>query len=185
LNHQPKARLGVQINLGFSVYQHASGLPLLKALQVYFKTGRLYLKPGSLDVWVFEINDRKSSTEKVIPFSEQYVLPFSCKFVSDSQGAYNEQTHGAPWGLPKADPKGAGLLKADPPSCGVPKAHRGGPLYFKRLLHYFDQKKHLDKQGLIECVHLVYKMNPFSKGKKRKRTVQEVIDLISHHPAQQ
>jgi len=44
------------------------------------------------------------------------------------------------------------------------------------------KKKHLDKQGLIECVHLIFKMNPLSKGKKRKRTLLEVVDSIAQHP---
>jgi hypothetical protein len=34
---------------------------------------------------------------------------------------------GAPWGLPKADPKGAVLLEADPPSWDVPAEHPGRP----------------------------------------------------------
>jgi hypothetical protein len=32
---------------------------------------------------------------------------------------------GAPWGLPLADPKGAGLLNADPLSWDVPQEHPG------------------------------------------------------------
>jgi hypothetical protein len=122
----------------------------LWSLRDYFHTGRVYLKPGSLDVWVFEINDRKSLSEKVIPFFEKYVLPFSCKFSCT-------------------------------PSLQKHSERDGTFFYFKQLLSFFDQKKHLDKsgQGLIDCVRLVYKTNPFSKGKKRTRTLQETIDLIS------
>jgi len=144
INHVPKSRLGIQINVGFAVYQQEGGLALLRSLRDYFHTGRVYLKPGSSDVWVFEINDRRSLSEKVIPFFEQYVLPFSCKFAK-TEGEY------------------------------------GTFFYFKQLLYLFDQKKHLDKQGLIECVGVVYKTNPFSKGKPRKRTLQQTIDLISQH----
>lgn len=95
---------------------------------------------------MFEINDRRSLSEKVIPFFEQYVLPFSCKFA----------------------PAGS-------------ETEYGTFFYFKQLLYLFDQKKHLDKQGLIECVGVVYKTNPFSKGKPRKRTLQQALDLISQH----
>jgi hypothetical protein len=151
IHHVPKSRLGIQINLGFAVYQHVSGLPLLLSLHDYFHTGRVYLKPGSSDVWVFEINDRLSLRDKVIPFFEQYVLPFSCKFSCT-------------------------------PSLHTHSTRDGTFFFFKQLISLFDQKKHLDKQGLISCVRLVYQMNPFSKGKKRLRTLQETIDLISQHP---
>ena len=50
INHVPKSRLGVQINVGFAVYQQESGLPILLSLRDYFHTGRVYLKSGSSDV---------------------------------------------------------------------------------------------------------------------------------------
>jgi hypothetical protein len=46
----PASTLGIKINLGFSVYQHYSGLPLLFLIRDYFKTGRIYLKSGSQNV---------------------------------------------------------------------------------------------------------------------------------------
>lgn len=36
----------------------------------------------------------------------------------------------------------------------------------------------LDKKQMIELVHLIYEMNPDSKGKSRKRDIQEVLDII-------
>lgn len=36
----------------------------------------------------------------------------------------------------------------------------------------------LDKNQLIELVHLIYEMNPDSKGKSRKRDIQEVLKII-------
>ena len=36
----------------------------------------------------------------------------------------------------------------------------------------------MDKEQLIELVHLVYLMNPDSKGKSRRRDIQEVLDII-------
>ena len=142
INHVPKTRLGIQINVGFALYQHKSGLPLLWSLRDYFHTGRIYRKSGISDVWVYEINDRISLLEKVIPYFEKYILPFSCKYGDLSQGTY---------------------------------------FNFKQLLEAFQQKKHLEKIGLIECVKLVYKTNPYSKGKKRLRTLQETLEIISHH----
>ena len=37
----------------------------------------------------------------------------------------------------------------------------------------------MEKTKLIKLVELVYSMNPESKGKSRKRTIQEVIDIIN------
>ena len=50
INHVPRSRLGIQINVGFAVYQQEGGLALLRSLRDYFHTGRVYLKPGSRDV---------------------------------------------------------------------------------------------------------------------------------------
>ena len=36
----------------------------------------------------------------------------------------------------------------------------------------------LDKEQMIELVELIYEMNPDSKGKSRKRDIQEIIDII-------
>ena len=136
----PSSTLGIKINLGFSIYQHESGLPLLILIRDYFKTGRIYLKSGSLNVWVFEINDRTSLREKVIPFFQDYILPLSCKFGTLEEGTF---------------------------------------FHFHQILLLFQQKKHLNKQGLISCIHHVYKTNPLGKGKSRKRSLNEIIHFIS------
>ena len=44
---------------------------------------------------------------------------------------------------------------------------------------YANLGKSIDKEQLIELVRLVYLMNPDSKGKSRKRDIQEVIDIIN------
>ena len=139
INLYPKSSLGVKINFGFSIAQHQSGLPLLLLIRDYFKTGRVYLKSGSLNVWVFEINSRTSLSEKVVPFFKKHVLPFTCKFGNIHQGTF---------------------------------------YHFNYVLDSFLKKKHLDKDGLIECIQHIYKTNPFGKGKKRKRSLDEIISLI-------
>lgn len=42
-----------------------------------------------------------------------------------------------------------------------------------------NKKKTMEKGELIELVKLVYLMNPEGKGKQRKRTLEEVIDIIN------
>lgn len=37
----------------------------------------------------------------------------------------------------------------------------------------------LNKEQLIEIVNLIYELNPDSKGKSRKRDIQEVLDIIN------
>ena len=40
-------------------------------------------------------------------------------------------------------------------------------------------KKTMDKEILIELVKLVYQLNPDGKGKQRKRTLEEVLEIIN------
>jgi hypothetical protein len=42
-----------------------------------------------------------------------------------------------------------------------------------------NKKKTMEKGELIELVKLVYLMNPEGKGKQRKRTLEEIIDIIN------
>jgi hypothetical protein len=52
-------------------------------------------------------------------------------------------------------------------------------LRFKEIVVAIEEKRlHETREGMIELVKLAYKMNPDSKGKARKRTLQEVIDII-------
>ena len=41
----------------------------------------------------------------------------------------------------------------------------------------------MDKQELIELTKLVYKLNPDGKGKQRKRTLEETIEIINEKRA--
>jgi hypothetical protein len=66
-----------------------------------------------------------------------------------------------------------------PFSCKFGTLNSGTFSGFKELLVSFKQKKHLDKTGLIHCITLAYNMNPLSKGKKRKRSLDEIINFIS------
>jgi hypothetical protein len=52
-------------------------------------------------------------------------------------------------------------------------------LRFKEIVEAMeDRKEHLTPDGLIRIVEKAYAMNPASKGKERKRPLQEVIDRI-------
>lgn len=75
----PTTRSGYYVDPDFFLYQHVSGRRILELAQALFQTGRIYPKPGNPNVLVYEISSRKSLWEKVIPFFERYIVPFSCK----------------------------------------------------------------------------------------------------------
>ncbi len=75
----PTARFGYYVDPEFFLYQHHSGRQLLELARATFQTGRIYPKPGNPEVLVYAITDRRSLREKVIPFFERYIVPYSCK----------------------------------------------------------------------------------------------------------
>jgi LAGLIDADG DNA endonuclease family protein len=75
----PKFKYGVNVQPVFNVTQHVNGLDILKSFKDLFNGGSLVLKSGSSDVYVFSIKGYKQILERVIPFLEIYVQPFSCK----------------------------------------------------------------------------------------------------------
>lgn len=74
------SRFGYVIDPEFFLYQHVSGKPILERSRELFRSGNVFLKSGSEDVYVYSISNRKVILEKVIPYFKRYVLPFSCKF---------------------------------------------------------------------------------------------------------
>lgn len=128
------------MNVGFTLYQHENGLPILEATQYYFQTGRIYLKPGTNNIYVFEINDRKAIKQKVFPFIKKYVLPLGCKFNGD-QGTFELMT---------------------------------------KLIDLFELKKHLEpsNDGIMQCIEIAYETNKSGKGKKRKRSLEDIKKLV-------
>ena len=77
-NH-PTCRSGFYVDPDFFLYQHESGRRLLELAQSTFESGRIYPKPGNARVLVYEISSTQVLREKVVPFFERYVVPFSCK----------------------------------------------------------------------------------------------------------
>jgi hypothetical protein len=79
VKRHPTARFGYYVDPEFFLYQHVSGRRILEMAQAFFQTGRVYPKQGNPRVLVYEISSRRSLWEKVVPFFERYVVPFSCK----------------------------------------------------------------------------------------------------------
>jgi len=75
----PTCRSGFYVDPDFFLYQHESGRRLLELAQSTFESGRIYPKPGNAKVLVYEISSTQVLREKVVPFFERYVVPFSCK----------------------------------------------------------------------------------------------------------
>ncbi len=72
-------RHGYYVDPGFFLYQHESGRALLELAQTTFGGGHISRKPGSDTVLVYEVSSAAILRERVIPFFERYVVPFSCK----------------------------------------------------------------------------------------------------------
>jgi hypothetical protein len=82
IKSHPTCRSGFYVDPGFFLYQHRSGRRLLELALATFDSGRISPKPGNENVLVYEISSRSVLHEKVIPFFERYVVPFSCKRVT-------------------------------------------------------------------------------------------------------
>ena len=79
VKRHPTCRHGYYVDPGFFLYQHESGRALLELAQTIFEGGRIYPKSGSERVLVYEISSMTSLRDRVIPFFERHVVPFSCK----------------------------------------------------------------------------------------------------------
>jgi LAGLIDADG endonuclease len=73
------SRFGYLVDPEFFLYQHESGRRVLELAREIFGTGAIVPKSGSPKVLVYVIHSQRSLVEKVIPFFERYVVPFSCK----------------------------------------------------------------------------------------------------------
>lgn len=125
-------KFGIQINFGFSVYQHESNLSFLELFLFFFKTGRIEKKAGSDSVYQFVINNRISLNTKVRRFISSYAF------------------------------------------LGAKKDYS---LFFE-ILDEMEKNAHLKKETLVELIKKIYSMSAL-KGKKRKRTLEEILKIIN------
>jgi hypothetical protein len=79
IKQHPTCRSGYYVDPGFFLYQHESGRPILELAQRTFDSGRIAPKSGSPRVLVYEVSSSAVLREKVVPFFERYVVPYSCK----------------------------------------------------------------------------------------------------------
>jgi LAGLIDADG endonuclease len=79
IKKHPTCRSGYYVDPSFFLYQHQSGRGVLELAQSVFAHGRIFPKPGNRKVLVFEISSTRVLSERVVPFFERYVVPFSCK----------------------------------------------------------------------------------------------------------
>ena len=79
IKKHPTCRSGFYVDPGFFLYQHESGRRILELAQRTFESGQIYPKSGNMKVLVFEISSTCALREKVLPFFERYIVPFTCK----------------------------------------------------------------------------------------------------------
>ena len=72
-------RFGFIASPEFFLYQHESGRRILELAQAMFASGSIVPKPGNRQVLVYRVASRAVLVERVIPFFERYVVPFTCK----------------------------------------------------------------------------------------------------------
>jgi LAGLIDADG endonuclease len=72
-------RHGYYVDPGFFLYQHESGRAVLELAQRVFGSGGISRKSGSDSVLFYEVSATSVLRERVVPFFERYVVPFSCK----------------------------------------------------------------------------------------------------------
>lgn len=63
----------------FSITQQANGASVLYVALNHFGTGTVSYKTGSKSTLVYKIDNRKSLTEKVVPFYEKYLIPYGSR----------------------------------------------------------------------------------------------------------
>jgi hypothetical protein len=71
----PKTKFGVYLDPGFNVTQHVNGAKHLFESLMFFRTGRIRYKSGSNATLLYEIDNRRSLQDKLIPFYKKYVVP--------------------------------------------------------------------------------------------------------------
>lgn len=79
IKHHETSRYGFYVDPEFHLVQHQSGLQILELAKNIFQCGRIFPKPGSENCLTYAISCRRSLWEKVVPFFETYVVPYSCK----------------------------------------------------------------------------------------------------------
>ena len=75
----PTCRSRFYVDPGFFLYQHESGRRILELALATFESGRIYPKSGSPRVLVYEVSSTRALHEKVVPFFERHIVPFTCK----------------------------------------------------------------------------------------------------------
>jgi hypothetical protein len=72
-------KFGFYIDPEVSLTQNVDGIHLLFWAKCYFRTGRVHLKSGSNNVWVYSMSNRRSILESFIPFFEKHMLAWTGK----------------------------------------------------------------------------------------------------------
>ena len=103
IKKHPTAIHGFLVDPEFFVYQHRNRRPLLELVREYFGTGRINPKSGNTDVLVYSITSRRTISERVIPFFDQY-MKYSSRWADISRykealGLFEEGSHRTREGL--------------------------------------------------------------------------------------
>jgi hypothetical protein len=63
----------------FTVTQHINGIDILNSFRDLFNAGAVTLKSGSDNIYHFTLKGYTIIIPNVLPFAEEFIVPFSCK----------------------------------------------------------------------------------------------------------
>lgn len=149
-----KVTYGLTIQPEFNVVQHENGINILYSLKAIFKDkGSVHKKSGSEDVWVYSLKGTQNLQTLVLPFFEKYVITYSSKFKGEVFDKFALIINKLNDNRNKT-------------FTSVPDTRWRG---------------RGSKEEIIGLIKLVYSYNPDTKGKSRKRTIQETLDIVNHN----
>lgn len=73
------SKFGLYIDPEVSLTQSVEGIHLLIWAKCHFRTGRVFLKSGTTNIWVYSITNRKSILENFVPFFEKHMFLWTGK----------------------------------------------------------------------------------------------------------
>src|SRR5512134_3210829 len=73
IKKHPSAAHGFYVDPEFFIYQHRNRRALLELACEVFRTGRIFPKQGNPDVLVYAIASRRTISEKIVPFLDNYM----------------------------------------------------------------------------------------------------------------
>jgi len=162
-----------------NVTQHENGINILNSIKILFDNkGNVLRKSNSKNVYVYSIKGVKNIKNFVIPFYSKYIIEYSSKYKKKELDKFTFVVN-------KLIDNGFRINREKSCLSSEQKDYTQINQDFLENINtlnvkdvYKLKKNKLTKTEFIELVKIVYTLNPDGKGKKRKRTLSEVLEMI-------